>query len=105
MSGFIKPRPLFSCSSLSFSSFLFFVAFEEEGREEILRSISSNLERTRSMDAKYFDSAMSNTSSSSIVVAGVAVEVGEGEEKSLCFLERSERAFTSSSILGGKVFG
>ena len=80
MSGFIKPRQFFSCSSLLFSSFLFFVAFEEEGREEILRSISSNLERTRSMDAKYFDSAMSNRSSSSIVVAGVAVEVGEEEE-------------------------
>ena len=66
--------------------------------------ISLNWERTRSMDVKCFDSAISNGSSSSIVVTGVVVEVGEGEEKSsLSFFERSKRSLTSSSILGGKI--
>ena len=92
-SGFIKPRTIV----LSF----FFVV-----REEMQSSISLNVERTRSMDVKYFDSAISNGSSSSIVVTGVAVEVGEGEEKSsLSFFERSKRSLTSSSILGGESFG
>ena len=94
-SGFIKPRTIFF-------SFVFVV------REEIRLSISLNLDKTRSMDVKYFDSAMSNGSSSSIVVVGVAVEVGEGEgeeKSSLSFFEGSKRSLTSSSILGGKRFG